>query len=58
MWFVSGDLVLLAVAELFVPVLDHVDRQRLFRLFAQGFDDAKPLPVSPDVVLSGAKKWV
>jgi hypothetical protein len=25
MWLVSGDLVLLAVAELFVPVLDNPD---------------------------------
>ena len=49
MWFVSRNLVLLAVAELFVPVLDHVNRLLAFRRFAHGFDDKKSLPVDRDV---------
>ena len=51
MLFVSGDLVLLAVAELGEPVFDHVDGRRLVFLTLHSVRQNKPLAVGRDVVL-------
>ncbi len=45
-----GDLVLLAVAELFVPVFGDMDHRRCRVLVRYIFDNHKPLPVGGDVV--------
>ncbi len=58
--FVSGELVLLAVAELGEPVLDDVDRPLLGRRRGTRIDDHESFTIGGNVVLEtvgGLRLW-